>query len=53
MPGVERYPALIKKLGKHKNGKSCLYIKRLEDIDLLTLKKLIKESLGDLAAWTK
>src|SRR5215471_11422985 len=29
MPGIERYPALMKKLGKHKTGKSCLYIKTL------------------------
>jgi Domain of unknown function (DU1801) len=53
MPGVERYPALMQKLGKHKTGRSCLYIKRLEDIDLPTLKQLIKESIGDRAAWTK
>jgi hypothetical protein len=53
MPGVERYPALMQKLGKHKTGKSCLYIKSLEDIDLPTLKQLIKESIGDRAAWTK
>jgi hypothetical protein len=53
MPGVERYPALMKKLGKHKTGKSCLYIKTLEDVDLTTLKQLIKKSIGDLAVWTK
>jgi hypothetical protein len=53
MPGVERYPELMKKLGKHKTGKSCLYIKNLGDIDLPTLKKLIKESIGDMAVWTK
>jgi Domain of unknown function (DU1801). len=53
MPGVERYPELMKKLGKYKTGKSCLYIKKLEDIDLPTLKKLIKESIGDLRVWTK
>jgi hypothetical protein len=34
--------ALLKKLGKHSVGKGCLYIKRLSDIDLPTLKKLIK-----------
>ena len=53
MPGVERYPELMKKLGKHKTGRSCLYIKRLEDVDLPTLKQLIKKSIGDLAVWTK
>lgn len=50
MGGLERYPSLMKKLGKHKTGKSCLYIKKLEDVDLPTLKQLIKESVADLAA---
>jgi hypothetical protein len=50
MPGLERYPSLMKKLGKHKTGKSCLYIKKLEDVDLPTLKQLIKQSLADLTA---
>jgi hypothetical protein len=40
MPGLE--------LGKHKTGKSCLYIKRLADIDLPTLKQLIKQALADM-----
>lgn len=53
MPGLERYPALMKKLGKHKTGRSCLYIKKLEDVDLTTLKQLIKQSVGDLAAMKK
>ena len=30
------------KLGPHKTGKSCLYLKRLDDAHLPTLKKLIK-----------
>jgi hypothetical protein len=33
---------LLKKLGKHSVSKGCLYIKRLSDVDLPTLKKLIK-----------
>jgi len=33
---------LLKKLGKHSTGKGCLYIKRLNDVDLPTLKKIIK-----------
>lgn len=48
MGGLERYRSLIKKLGKHKTRKSCLYIKKLEDVDLPTLKQLIKQSLADL-----
>jgi len=35
---------LLSKLGKHSLGKGCLYIKRLSDIDLPTLKKLINAS---------
>ena len=53
MPGLERYPSLMKKLGKHKTGKSCLYIKKLEDVDLATLEQLIKQSVADLAAMKK
>jgi Domain of unknown function (DU1801) len=44
MGGFERYDDLLKKLGKHTTGKGCLYIKRLDDVDLPTLKSLIEES---------
>lgn len=44
----DRYPELMKKLGKHSTGKCCLYIKNLDEVDLTTLKKLIKQSLRDL-----
>ncbi len=37
---------LIKKLGKYKTGGSCLYIKRLEDVDVPTLKKLVEKSVA-------
>ena len=53
MGGVERYPSLMNKLGKHKTGKSCLYIKKLEDVDIPTLKLLIKQSVADLVAAAK
>jgi hypothetical protein len=43
--GVKRYPALLKKLGKHKTGVSCLYLKRLADVDLAVLRELIEVSL--------
>ncbi|MFT6871479.1 MAG: nucleoid DNA-binding protein [Roseivirga sp.] len=42
--GFDRYEALMNKLGKHKTGKSCLYIKKLDDIDLDILEELVKES---------
>ena len=45
MPGFERYPTLMKKLGKYSTGKSCLYIKRLSDVDVDVLKELMAESL--------
>jgi hypothetical protein len=35
-----QHAALLAKLGKHKTGKSCLYIKRLSDVDLGVLKEL-------------
>ena len=46
MPGFERYPALMEKLGKHKIGKSCLYVKKLEDVDTEILQELITESFA-------
>jgi Domain of unknown function (DU1801) len=45
MPGFAQYEDLLKKLGKHKLGKSCLYIKRLEDVDWATLKELVSFSV--------
>jgi hypothetical protein len=49
MAGFERYDELLQKLGKHKTGKSCLYIKSLDDINLATLKKLIQQSVKQMA----
>jgi len=45
MSGFDRYDALLEKLGKHTTGKSCLYVKRLDDIDLPTLKELVRRSV--------
>jgi hypothetical protein len=44
-PGFEPFQALLARLGKHKTGKSCLYIKRLSDIDLKVLAELMAESV--------
>jgi len=41
---LEKQGDLLEKLGKHKIGKSCLYLKKLEDIHLPTLKKLITKA---------
>lgn len=45
MSGFREYASLMKKLGKHTTGKSCLYIKRLDDIDLGVLEELIERSV--------
>ncbi len=42
--GIQRQPALLEKLGKHKTGKGCLYIKRLADVDVKVLEKIIAAS---------
>ncbi len=49
MSGFSRYGALMKKLGKHKTGSSCLYIKRLSDVDEEVLTRLIAESVQFLS----
>ena len=41
---LEKQTVLLEKLGKHKIGKSCLYLNKLEDVHLPTLKKLIKKA---------
>jgi hypothetical protein len=45
MRGFDEYPDLIKRLGKHKTAKSCLYLKKLADVDMSVLKELVKRSL--------
>lgn len=45
MPGFKSFGPLMKRLGKHKTGKSCLYIKRLDEVDQDVLAKLIDESV--------
>jgi len=49
MPGFARYEALMAKLGKYKTGKSCLYVNKLEDIHLPTLRRLIAQSVEHIA----
>ena len=45
MMGFDETPELMEQLGKHSSSKSCLYIKRLSDVHIPTLKKLIKSSV--------
>jgi len=44
MSGFERYDELMSKLGKYKTGKSCLYIKKLSDVDVKVLHDLVEAS---------
>ena len=37
--------ALLKKLGKHKSSKACLYVKKLEDVDVGVLEELVRRSI--------
>ena len=48
LPGYADFGAILKDLGKHRLGKSCLYINRLSDIDEGVLKRLIRAGLDDL-----
>jgi nucleoid DNA-binding protein len=45
MGGHERYEDLFARLGKHRTGKSCLYINKLDDVDLDVLREIITESV--------
>ena len=42
--GFGKFPKLMKRLGKYKTGKSCLYVKSLEDVDMETLEALLQAS---------
>ncbi|MDH3496741.1 MAG: DUF1801 domain-containing protein [Gemmatimonadota bacterium] len=48
MAGFSRYDALLEKLGTHKTGRSCLYVKKLADVDLAVLQRLIDQSVAHL-----
>ena len=45
IPGFSKFGPLMKKLGKYKTGKSCLYIRRLSDVDENVLEQLIDRSV--------
>ena len=49
MAGLENYDSLLAELGKYRTGKSCLYINKLEDVDIPTLRELIRQSVTHLA----
>ena len=47
-PGHEDFGAILADLGKHRLGKSCVYIKRLDQVNQDALRRLIRAGLADL-----
>lgn len=52
MSGFKRHDTLMKRLGKYKTGKSCLYINMLDDVDTDVLEELVKESVKHMRKTT-
>jgi hypothetical protein len=50
MAGFDQYDDLLQRLGTYKTGKSCLYIRRLADVDLAVLTQLVVQSSRHMAA---
>jgi hypothetical protein len=48
LPGYADFGAILDRLGKHRIGKSCLYVNKLADIDLTVLEELVRAGLDDL-----
>lgn len=53
MTGFDRYASLLERLGKHKTGKGCLHIKKLDDVDVGVLGELVTASARDLKKSSK
>ncbi len=47
-PDDKQYDQLFQQLGKHKTGKSCLYVNKLSDVDISVLEQLITRSFEDM-----
>jgi hypothetical protein len=50
MSGFEAVPDLMARLGKHKTGKSCLYLKKLADVDVKVLRRIVEKSVKGMAS---
>ena len=50
MDGFEGYDRLLGRLGKHRTGKACLYINKLDDVDLDVLRELVSRSFEHMKA---
>ena len=49
MPGYDDMPDLLARLGKHKMGKSCLYINKLADVDTDVVRQIVRRGLDRLS----
>ena len=49
MGGFDKFPELMKGVGKYRTGKSCLYIRKLSDVDVKVLRKLVAQSVKLMA----
>ena len=49
MAGFDRFPELMQQLGPHRTGKSCLYLKKLDDVDRAVLRDLVRSSVDAMA----
>lgn len=48
MSGFPHHADLMEKLGKHRTGSSCLYINKLDDVDLDVLRELVRRSVDHM-----
>lgn len=48
MPGFGRYQAQLQRLGPHKTGRSCLYLKSLDAVDRNVLAEIIRDSVAHM-----
>lgn len=48
MAGFDEFDALMQRLGKHRTGKSCLYVRKLDDIDMEVLEELLTRSVDSM-----
>jgi hypothetical protein len=47
--GFDQYSSLLERLGKYKTGKACLYIKKLDDVDIQVLKEIVTKSVNEIS----
>jgi hypothetical protein len=52
LPGLHLHEARLKQLGKITTGKSCIYIKRVSDIDMPTLEAMVRQAIGDIRTFS-